>query len=136
MEVESKIEDAKIRLAINPDFNCEDAFRLFDSNNKGYLTKDDIENTLNLLGIFPTIKRLKLLMKRYDLQKNGTINYADFFDMVVPFEKEYRQKIESLKHAVLVLLLIYSIILQFIIYKIYLILLLISKKKLMMIENY
>ena len=75
----------------------EDAFRLFDSNNKGYLTKDDIENTLNLLGIFPTIKRLKLLMKRYDLQKNGTINYADFFDMVVPFEKEYRQKIENRK---------------------------------------
>ena len=97
MEVESKLEDAKIRLAINPDFNCEDAFRLFDSNNKGYLTKDDIENTLNLLGIFPTIKRLKLLMKRYDLQKNGTINYADFFDMVVPFEKEYRQKIENRK---------------------------------------
>ena len=95
MEVESKIEDAKIRLAINPDFNSEDAFRFFDSNNKGYLTQEDINNTLNILGIFPTIKRLKLLMKRFDLQKNGSINYADFFDMIVPFEKDYRQKVEN-----------------------------------------
>ena len=30
MEIESKLEDAKISLAINPDFNCEDAFRLFE----------------------------------------------------------------------------------------------------------
>ena len=95
MEVESKIEDAKISLAINPDFNCEDAFRLFESNNKGILTKDDIKDGLNLLGIFPTGKKLKLLMKRFDIQKNGFINYADFFDMVVPFEKNYRQRVES-----------------------------------------
>ena len=95
MEVESKIEDAKISLAINPDFNCEDAFRLFESNDKGFLSKEDLKNGLNLLGIFPTGKKLKLLMKRFDLQRNGYINYADFFDMVVPFEKNYRQRVES-----------------------------------------
>ena len=42
MEIESRIEDAKISLAINPDFNCEDAFRLFESNDKGFLDKTDI----------------------------------------------------------------------------------------------
>ena len=95
MEIESKIEDAKISLAINPDFNCEDAFRLFESNDKGFLSKEDLKNGLNLLGIFPTGKKLKLLMQRFDLQRNGFINYADFFDMVVPFEKNYRQRVES-----------------------------------------
>ena len=95
MEVEARIEDAKISLAINPDFNCEDAFRLFESNDKGFLTKEDIKNGLNLLGIYPTGKKLKLLMKRFDLQNNGYINYADFFDMVVPFEKNYRQRVEN-----------------------------------------
>ena len=95
MEVESKLEDAKIRLAINPDFNCEDAFRIFDPNNKGFLTKDDIKIGLNLLSIFPTEKKLKLLMKRFDLEKNGYLNYADFFDMVVPFEKNYRHRVEN-----------------------------------------
>ena len=95
MEIESKIEDAKISLAINSDFNCEDAFRLFESNNKGFLTKDDLKNGLNLLGIFPTGKKLKLLMNRFDLQRKGYLNYADFFDMVVPFEKNYRQRVEN-----------------------------------------
>ena len=95
MEIEAKIEDAKISLAINPDFNCEDAFRLFESNNKGFLAKEDLKNGLNLLGIFPTGKKLKLLMKRFDLQRNGYLNYADFFDMVVPFEKNYRQRVEN-----------------------------------------
>ena len=94
-EIESKIEDAKISLAINPDFNCEDAFRLFESNDKGFLDKNDIKEGLNLICIFPTQKELNLLMKRFDLQKNGFLNYADFFDMVVPFEKSYRQRVES-----------------------------------------
>ena len=95
MEIESRIEDAKISLAINPDFNCEDAFRLFESNDKGFLDKTDIKNGLNLLCIFPTNKELDLLMKRFDLQKNGYLNYADFFDMVVPFEKSYRERVEN-----------------------------------------
>ena len=42
MEIESKIEGAKINLAQNPDFNCDDAFVLFESNNKGYLDENDI----------------------------------------------------------------------------------------------
>ena len=95
MEIESRIEDAKISLAINPDFNCEDGFRLFESNDKGFLDKTDIKNGLNLLCIFPTNKELDLLMKRFDLQKNGYLNFADFFDMVVPFEKSYRERVEN-----------------------------------------
>ena len=95
MDIESQIEDAKISLAINPDFNCEDAFRLFESNDKGYLDKDDIEDGLNLIGICPSRKDLNLLMRRFDLQKNGYINFADFFDMVIPFEKSYRQRVEN-----------------------------------------
>lgn len=95
MEIESRIEDAKISLAINPEFNCEDAFRLFESNDKGFLDKTDIKNGLNLLCIFPTNKELDLLMKRFDLQKNGYLNFADFFDMVVPFEKSYRERVEN-----------------------------------------
>ena len=34
-------------------------------------------------------------MKRFDLQKSGKINYADFFDMIVPFKPELRNKIEN-----------------------------------------
>ena len=95
MGVESQIEDAKINLAKNEDFNCEDAFRLFESNGKGTLDKNDLKNGLNLLGINPSEQDLNLLLKRFDLQKNGFINYADFFDLVVPFEKNQRQIVEN-----------------------------------------
>ena len=95
MQVESQIEDAKIILGKNPDFNCEDAFRLFESNEKGYLEKYDIKNGLNSIGVNTTEQELNILMKRFDLQKNNFINYADFFDMVVPFEKNLRQEVEN-----------------------------------------
>jgi len=95
MQVESQIEDAKINLGKNPDFNCEDAFRLFESNEKGYLDKNDIKNGLNSLGVNPSEQELNILMRRFDLQKNKFINYADFFDMVVPFEKNLRQEVEN-----------------------------------------
>lgn len=95
MESESKIEDAKINLASNPDFNCEDAFALFETNNKNYIDENDLKNGLNNIGISATDEEIRLLMKRFDLQKSGYINYADFFDIVVPFEKSYRMRVES-----------------------------------------
>ena len=95
MDMESKIEDAKINLANNPDFNCEDVFRLFESNDKGYLDENDIKCGLNLIGINPTNQEVRILMKRFDLQNKGYINYADFFDIVVPFEKNYRTRVEN-----------------------------------------
>ena len=90
MRVESQIEAAKITLALNPDFNCEDAFRIFECNGRGFLDANDLKCGLNLLGICPTDLEVRLLLKRFDLQNEGSINYADFFDMLVPFEKEYR----------------------------------------------
>ena len=95
MSVESQIENAKIDLALNPDFNCEDAFRLFECNGRGFLDQNDLKCGLNLIGVFPTDQEVRLLMKRFDLQNTGTLNYADFFDMVVPFEKEYRTRVEN-----------------------------------------
>jgi hypothetical protein len=34
-------------------------------------------------------------MKRFDLQNTGTLNYADFFDLLVPYEKDYRTMVEN-----------------------------------------
>jgi Ca2+-binding EF-hand superfamily protein len=95
MEVEYQIEDAKTNLAQNPNFNCEDAFRLFESNDKDYLTENDIKNGLNSIGVYPSDQDVRLLMKRFDLPKNGNISYAAFFDIIVPFEKEFRTKVEN-----------------------------------------
>ena len=95
MLAESAIENEKISLSLKKDFNCEDAFRIFLSSNQDYLTENDLRNGLNLIGIFPTDDDIKLLMKRFDLKKRGNLNYADFFDMIIPFEVENRDMVEN-----------------------------------------
>lgn len=95
MEVESEIERVKIDLSLNPEFNVEDAFRIFELDGRGYLDKDDLKYGLNSLNVYPSQHELNLLMKRFDLQKQGGINFSDFFDIIVPFEKEYRNRVED-----------------------------------------
>ena len=38
---------------------------------------------------------INLLFKRFDLQKQDEINFADFFDMLIPFEKQFRNDVEQ-----------------------------------------
>ncbi len=95
MTVESEIEKIKIELSLNPDFNCEDVFRIFELDGRGFLDQDDLKYGLNLLNIYPTKNEIRLLIKRFDLQKQGCINFADFFDIIVPFEKDYRTTVEQ-----------------------------------------
>ena len=95
MDAESKVERAKIDLALRADFNVEDAFRIFELDGRGFLTEEDIKYGLNVLEIYPSCSDVRLLMKRFDLQKEGVINYADFFDMVTPYEKDYRNMVEN-----------------------------------------
>ena len=76
MLAENKIEAAKVNLALNSDFNCEDAFRIFELNGRGFINQCDLKCGLNLLG-------------------QGFLNYADFFDMLVPYEKDYRNMVEN-----------------------------------------
>ena len=95
MNVEGRVESAKINLALNPDFNCEDAFRIFECNGRGFLDLNDLKCGLNLIGIYPTDLEARLLMKRFDLLNQGTLSYADFFDLLVPYEKDYRNMVEN-----------------------------------------
>ena len=94
MEVESKIEDMKIDLAQKPDFNFEDIFRMFEADGKGYIEPEDLKQGLKLLGLNPSDYDIKLLMKRFDLNRQNLLSYTDFFDMVVSFEKKTRNSVQ------------------------------------------
>ena len=95
MDAEKRIEDLKMELAMRDDFNCEDAFRIFEKNNKGFLTNEDLKNGLISLDIYATDSDVRSLMKRYDLNKKGFLNYVDFFDMIIPYEKDFRNLVED-----------------------------------------
>ena len=79
---------------MRPDFNVEDAFRIFENPQNGKISFGDLQNTLKQLGIFPSLKEVKLLMRRADIQNKGFIDYSDFFDLLVPYQKKYRDNVE------------------------------------------
>ena len=95
MDIESRIERAKIDLAIRYDYNVEDVFRIFENNSRGYLTTDDLQCGFECLGICISRADARMLMNRFDLRKTGCLNFQDFFDMIVPYEKDYRLMVEN-----------------------------------------
>ena len=95
MSAESQIEEAKIELAKKEDFSCADAFKIFVKDNNDYITKDDLKYGLFLLDLNVDDFIINLLFKRFDLNKKAELSYSDFFDMLIPFEKIYRDNIEQ-----------------------------------------
>ena len=92
---ETEIELYKVELALKQDFNCEDFFRLFEYEGKGLIFPEDLHFGLNLLNLKPNEQIINLLMKRFDLLKENRLNFGDFFDMVVSFQKSYRNLVEK-----------------------------------------
>ena len=74
----------------------DDAFIVFEHHpsSTNELNELDISTGLSALGIFPTASELKILIRRYSLLKTSTLNYGDFFDMLVPFDKDFRNIVE------------------------------------------
>ena len=95
MAAETEIEEIKKELAKQEDFNCGDAFLIFDKDNKGYITKEDFKSGLYLFNINVDDYLINIVFKRFDLTKKSELNFADFFDMLIPFEKIYRNNIEQ-----------------------------------------
>ena len=50
MTTESQIECLKIKLALRPDFNCEDAYRIFELDGRGFLTCEDLKYGWRVTG--------------------------------------------------------------------------------------
>lgn len=95
MITEKKIEEQKIKLSLNKDFNCEDAFRIFEGDSKDFISKEELKYGLYLLNINTSNLDLDLLMKQFSLKKEGILLFGNFFDIVVPFDKEYRNMVEE-----------------------------------------
>ena len=95
MDCENEIEAFKSSLASVNDFNVEDAFRIFEFEGRGYLDKDDLKYGLNLLNVPATLNEINLLFKRFNIHSKGVIEYSDFFDVLVPFDKNIRFMVEN-----------------------------------------
>lgn len=92
MLAESNIESAKRDLVMKDGFNVEDCFRLFEEGANGLLNDEDLCFGYNLLGLSLHPHQAKQLVQRFDTKDEGVLKYGDFFDIVVPFDESYRNK--------------------------------------------
>ena len=99
MDTENEIEHKKIQLLCScDDFNVEDAFSLFETpqTQNDTLTFNDIKQCFeNKLNLYIDNDDIIILLNKYDLSNDGGISYSNFFDMVVPFDKDNRDDVES-----------------------------------------
>lgn len=92
---EEEIENEKINFMNNTNLNFEDVFDFFDADKKGYISPQDLKNGFDVMEINQYGDEVELFMNRYDLLKNNKLNKLDFFDSIVPFDKEYRIIMEN-----------------------------------------
>jgi hypothetical protein len=78
------LEDAKNRLALQPDFNLPDAFDLLDRHVFSTLSATELSDSLAINGVYTISEDVFLFIKRYDRNGDGRINYAEFSDAFMP----------------------------------------------------
>ena len=84
INLENELEDAKNRLALQPDFNLPDAFDLLDRHLLGTLTSGDLTDSLAANGVYVVSEDVFLFVKRYDRNLDGRVSYHEFSDAFMP----------------------------------------------------
>lgn len=89
INLENELEDAKNRLALQPDFNLPDAFDLLDKNLFGSLSAAELSDSLASNGIYTVSEDVYLFVKRYDRNYDGRLNYSEFSEALMPKNASY-----------------------------------------------
>lgn len=84
IRLELEVDEAKARLAAQPDFNLMDAYQMLDKFSKGWVTAPEIVEALGDLGMHPHRDDVFLFVRRFDKDGDGRILYSDFCDAFSP----------------------------------------------------
>jgi len=84
LEYDKEIEDARIRLANQSDFNLMDGFAMLDAHSKGSITAPELGDALSRLGHHTHKDLIYMLVRRFDKDNDGKLLYSDFCDALTP----------------------------------------------------
>jgi Ca2+-binding EF-hand superfamily protein len=73
-------------LASKPDFNLFDAFKWFDSENKGWVNSLELYNGLQKMGVKVSTADEMNFIKKYDRNESGRLKFSDFSEALIPLE--------------------------------------------------
>lgn len=97
IKLETELEDAKVRLALQVDFNLMDAFQMIDKGAKGWVTSPELVEALGDLGAYCHKDDVYLFVRRYDKDSDGRLLYSDFCDAFTPKAYHHAQTLNSRK---------------------------------------
>ncbi|ELU13698.1 hypothetical protein CAPTEDRAFT_98410, partial [Capitella teleta] len=60
----------------------EESFRLFDKDNDGHISKQELGQLMHSLGRHPSIQELEETIAEVDADDDGTIDFEEFEDMM------------------------------------------------------
>lgn len=74
--LERELESAKIEVALKPDFNLLDAFKIFDASGTGNASVQDVIVSLKEIGFHEfTHDDVFLMFRRHDANGDGKLNF-------------------------------------------------------------
>lgn len=86
IDLENCLERAKENLSLRPDFTVQDAFRIFDVTGFGKVGTVDIKDAFASFGVFITLEEARLIMSRYDRDRDEVLRFDEFADMWAPID--------------------------------------------------
>eukprot|EP01022_Parablepharisma_sp_SALTPOND_P026574 TRINITY_DN64418_c1_g1_i1.p1 TRINITY_DN64418_c1_g1~~TRINITY_DN64418_c1_g1_i1.p1 ORF type:complete len:513 (-),score=64.72 TRINITY_DN64418_c1_g1_i1:2059-3597(-) len=95
LSIDKSTEEARERVCIKLDYNIKDAFNFFDLQGRDSVSLFELRKGLERLGIYRNTEELLNVMKRYDLDQNGSLSYEEFENMVTPQKEHYSNLLEK-----------------------------------------
>ena len=86
IDFETQLENIRLKLASDPNFNLSSLFALFDHYNNSYISFMDFSETLESFDIIS--KNTILLFSYYDITNTGRLTQDNFNAMFLPSNKE------------------------------------------------
>lgn len=97
LQIEHKLEERKVTLALKEDFTLEEAFGVFSESTMSRLNAQDIMQGFERLGVTCSMADAKLLIARYDADDDNRLGFWEFSNMFLPVEPTLRDSLERRK---------------------------------------
>ena len=70
---------------------------MFDIDEKGFIRINELEEAFALFEIYPSRDEMELIMRKYDKDSDGKLNFNEFCEMIVPKDRNYSSLLKSRK---------------------------------------
>lgn len=89
------VEDKRIDLSLRYDFNLSELFNMMDYSKTGYVSLLDLERFVYDYNILLNRVDLCIIIDRYDVDKDGLLSFAEFCDIFLPTQAEFKNSMQN-----------------------------------------